>query len=734
MKANHLRKWHRIALAIILFLGLVLFIAPRAGRWYIVRNSGELVGRKLAIGQLRFNYFTGTLKVNDLKLYEEDGKSVFVSFKRLMINFNYIPLFKNEIFVKYVILDDPWVQVIQNSDRFNFSDMTEGDSTIAETDTVPSKPLKYIINNIAISRGFVQYTDAVLDHSISMNRVDLNIPGFTWNSDSTRLGVDFRFVDGGRLFSSLSLNQADSTFAVSLRLDSLNLDIIEPYVENSLYISAIHGYLSNDIRILGDMRSLLKMSISGMNHIYAFRLIDTLNRPILTFDDLAVDVDTLLVETSRLSVNSVSLKNPYVLFELIDTTNNWLTLMKPAVSEPSDSLKQEPDSAASQSTGSFRFKGMFLTGGKVEISDKTLRYPFGYSIENVSVSSKPDSKMPGWVDVSMSAILNGTGSFRTDFAMNPLNSADLDVKVSVEQFRMKDVEPYFMHYFGFPVTGGRMNFNTENRLRSNSLVSNNSLYFRKFTLGKKTGEKTEYNIPLKLALGVLSDKDGIIDLKSPVEMKGEEVKVGNIRKIIFRTIGNLFIKAALSPVNMIADLFKVDAEKLKEIELPLTGSSPDTRNLEKIDIVAGILNKKPGLDLDLIYCLNREKTSDSLAYILALREYRQNTATGDAVPDSVLIKFLSGRMTPDTAVQRSGLAALCRAYIGNERLNSGIDSLQIAQTEYLRNYLIRDRQVPATRFSITGTAPDTIKYDKPFPSFMMNFEAAEGDEGAPETP
>ena len=95
------------------------------------------------------------------------------------------------------------MEVLQNGDIFNFSDLMESDSSAAETDTIPSKPVKYIINNISINRGVVKYTDQILNHTISMNRVDLNIPGFTWNSDSTRLGVDFRFIDGGRLFSNL---------------------------------------------------------------------------------------------------------------------------------------------------------------------------------------------------------------------------------------------------------------------------------------------------------------------------------------------------------------------------------------------------------------------------------------------------------------------------------------------------------------------------------------------------
>jgi uncharacterized protein involved in outer membrane biogenesis len=192
---------------IVVFIAVLLFAAPRVGRWYIVKHSHELIGRSLAIDKIRLNYFTGVLRIDNMKVFEAKSDSVFLSFKQLKVNLDYLPLFKDEIFVKYIILDDPNIKVFQKGDIFNFSDLIASDSVAPEIDTIPGKPLKYIINNISINGGFVKYTDQLLNNSISMNRVDLNIPGFTWNSDSTRLGVDFRFTDGGHLYSNLALNK-----------------------------------------------------------------------------------------------------------------------------------------------------------------------------------------------------------------------------------------------------------------------------------------------------------------------------------------------------------------------------------------------------------------------------------------------------------------------------------------------------------------------------------------------
>ena len=163
--------------------------------------------------------------------------------------------------------------------------------------------------------------------------------------------------------------------------------------------------------------------------------------------------------------------------------------MKPFSETKADTLTKAADTTGVQNESSFAFSKIEIQHGKIQISDKTLRHPFEYSIDEILMTTTPDKNIPDWIDVRMSAGLNGTGNFKADFALNPRSTSDLDISVSIVQFRMKDMDSYFRHYFGFPVTGGRMNFSSQNKLRANSLISNNSIYFRKFVLDKKSDEK-----------------------------------------------------------------------------------------------------------------------------------------------------------------------------------------------------------------------------------------------------
>ncbi len=724
MKNKSFKKRHLIIPGVILLISIILFAAPRIAKTYIVKHSPELIGRKVSIGMIRINYFTGTLRITDLKLFEADGTTAFVSFRQLKVNLDYLPLFSNEFVVRYISLDDPYVQVQQDGSKFNFSDLMPSDSTIAEKDTIPEEPTKYIINNIRISRGFVKYTDIPLKHTISLDSLDLQIPGFTWNSDTANLDVGFNFVEGGGIRSGFSVNQADSTYSIDLNIDSLNLEIIEPYVAGNLNISDLKGYYSGDLMIKGSITSVMQLFVKGENHVSDFRLNDTLNRTILSFSGLDIGLDTFDLANNLLRIKDVKLKNPQVLFELTDSVNNWTTLMKSSAAGQADSLVQPVDTTASESEFSYNIPHVEITGGTVLLSDRNLKYPFGYRIDSLKLdlSEMPENK--DRIAVKLSALLNKTGMISTKGTINILDpSNDLDINLEIKQFRMADVDAYFRQYFGFPVTGGLMNFSTTNVLRPRSLESTNHIYFRRFSLDKKLPEKTDYNVPLRLAIGILSDKDGIIDLKAPVKMKGDEVKIINLGRIIFRVIGNLFVKAALSPFNLISQLQGVDEESLKQIGLDLTNESPDEKGLKSVDILSDILNKKPLLNLDLFYCINREKAIDSLAYIYTRNDFLRSTGSSTSddrkIPDSTLIRFVLARNPADTSLVSGNAGALYVEHIGREKLNVRLDSLSKLQTGFMSNYLGVERALPSGRFRILETTPDSLKPVSATPSFRI---------------
>jgi hypothetical protein len=90
-----------------------------------------------------------------------------------------------------------------------------------------------------------------------------------------------------------------------LQLDSLNVDVIEPYIKNSLAISEINGYFSNNIHISGDLQHLTHISMSGWNKIEGLVAHDMVERPVLSLSELMIRVDTLILEDYQILVNEL---------------------------------------------------------------------------------------------------------------------------------------------------------------------------------------------------------------------------------------------------------------------------------------------------------------------------------------------------------------------------------------------------------------------------------------------
>lgn len=734
MNIKKLKLWKKIVLGLLLFIILILFLAPRIANRYIVNNSTEIIGRTLEIEKIRLNYFSGALKIKNLTLYEEDESTAFLSFEKLKVNLDYWPLFRKELRISEISFNELYSKIDQRGEWFNFSDLIEPSDSAKkeqeiEADTVKEK-MALTINNINLVNCHIQYSDLLLKHVITLNDIDLHIPGFTLNSGSTNLAIDFDFEEGGRFYSELQFNQVESTYALHLQLDSLNLDIIEPYIKNSLDISEINGYFTNNIDLRGNLEHISQAHMSGWNQIDSLQILDQQDRSILSFKQFKLVLDTLLLDDYQIQIDEISLIEPYILFELIDSTNNWQAMMITDDSLAHDSVSKDTVSNSGKNDFDISLTRLALQKGEIVFFDKTLTQEFKSQIHNLNISSKDLGTSMSSVQINISAEINQTAKILSDFVINPQKMDELEVEFELQDFVMKDIEPYLQHYFGYPVKEGLLNFSTKNELSGKSLISQNNLLVRKFELGKPDKENAKIRLPLRLALGILSDKDGIIDLDIPVESSGEETSIKNLGKLILKTIGNLFVKAATAPVELLSNLFNADPEKLKEIKLGMFDTRPGEDGLESLDLIAQILKEKPKLRVNLIHDLDREKYYDSLSYLIAVESFIQKQKETEyknlnPVPDSLLEKFLYKEMSGKEIPENSSLKNLYSKYSANIDLAAKYDSLRTQQLDFISDYLVDNKGVPSNRVGYSFEVPDSLQTSANNTLFHILFKSAD---------
>lgn len=709
---------------------MILFITPRIARSYIVNNSKELMGRKIDIEKIRINYFTGALSIYGLKLYEQDEKAAFISFNKLLLNLDYWPLFRNELLISEIRLNEFHSNIEQDGDSFNFSDLIEENDSEniepANTDTISQDPMILSFNNITITNSQANYTDLLLDHTISLDDINLHIPGFTLNSGSTNLAVNFDFTQGGSLNSKLNFNQLDSTYAINLKLDSLNLDIIEPYIKNSLDVSEVKGYFSNNILLQGNLQHIMQIHMKGWSKIESFEIIDQKDRDVLKFEEFRIDIDTLLLQQQEIRINEIALVNPYILFELGDSTNNWVEMIKPTESLPLDSTEIEKETSEEQQEFVYSLAKLELQNGEILFRDNTLNEKFEALIHHFNIGSKDISRKSTNVLVNVSAGLNETAQINSELQINPQNMDDMDVDFSLDKFAMKDIEPYFMHYLGYPVEEGLLNFSTTNDLKSTSFTSDNNIYVSNFKLGEADKKDALYRLPLKLALGILSDKDGIIDLNIPVENKGEETSIGNVGKLILKTFSNLIVKAATSPVSFLANLYGVNPDKINEVKIGIFENTLEEDEKEKLDLIAKILEERPKLKCEFQYNINSNKYFDSLAISLTLNEFieaKKSNMVPENSPgsDSLFRSFVIDKLDIKDSIN-SDIFDLCAKYIGQETLSARMDSTRKVHFGLINDYLLIHKSIEANKIEIVSGSTDSLPTNYEDAIFKVQFK------------
>ena len=732
MNRSKLKLWHKIVLGILIFLALILFAIPRIGKSYIHSHSTELIGRKVDIGKIRLNYFSGAIRVKDLLLYEKDGITGFASFKSLKLDVRYWPFIKNEIVVDEIKLENFFCRVEQDGELFNFSDLIEEsdslESEVADVDTISSEPVPVTINNISIINSNLSYTDLVIENTVSLDDLDLFIPGITIGHGNTSLSLDFELTTGGRFKSSMGFNQTDSSYNFNLQLDSINLEIIAPYLKSSMDISAFSGFYSNNIQLSGNLQHIMDIKMKGWNRIDGLRLADNQEREIFSFEQFLIDMDTLLLEQQMVRLKEITLSSPFILFELLDSTNNWLALMETTDTIIADTVAMSEDTATTPTGDTairFSLASVNLENGHILFNDLTLRQPFTASIDHIRLKSediKDDSKE---VSMHLSAGINQSAEINSDIVLDLTDLERMGVDLSLQKFAMKDISPYMEHYFGYPVESGFLNFETKNTLTSNSVRSNNNLYVRKFILGDPDKKEAEYKLPLKLALGILSDREGVIEMNIPVKSEGEKTSIGNLGKIIFRTIGNLIVKAATSPVDILAEMYGVDPGKINEMKIGLLENMPEKEEMATLDLVADILNDKPQLKAELAYQLDRAIFYDTLAMLTSLNDFKKNeNYSGKSVPDSLLINYLNRQLNPaGTAVLRD----LCKLYAGQVFLDQQLDSTISKHTDFVRDYLHSYKSLPESRFAVIMPGSDVFNTGESYGRFIIRFTAMEAD-------
>ncbi|MDB5892081.1 MAG: hypothetical protein JWP47_2912, partial [Polaromonas sp.] len=258
-----------------------------------------------------------------------------------------------------------------------------------------------------------------------------------------------------------------------------------------------------------------------------------------------------------------------------------------------------------------------LVNGKVLFSDRFVRPNYSADLTELNgrlgaFSSLPSAGSPSMADLELRGRAEGTASLDVAGKLNPLaQPLALDISGKVRDLELPPLSPYAIKYAGYGINRGKLSVDVNYRVLPNGqLTANNKVVLNQLSFGDKV-EGSTASLPVKLAVALLADRNGVIDLDLPISGSLNDPQFA-LGAVIGKVVLNVIVKAITAPFSLLANAFGGGASELSTVDFA-PGSAqltPDARL--SLDKVAQVLTDRPSLRLTVAGSSSLEAERDGL--------------------------------------------------------------------------------------------------------------------------
>lgn len=759
VKSLFKKRWIRILLIAAGVLGVLVVVLSFSLTRYIEQHSEEWTGRKIKLSAVWFNPFNCSISLRDVKVYEYRSESVFVAFDELYVNaspWSYV--IDGEIRFSEITLERPAVHLKMNSDdSFNYSDLIQRFGSSDESDTLSdSQPVRYVIENICIGEGALDFMQQTFNAGISLHGINASTGTVAWNEPAINYDLDFRLTTGGAVSAKGSYRSDSLLYELSLKTDSLAVDFLLPFADKVLYVRDVTGEINSDLRIIGTT-SIPVTSINGRLSLAGFHVADTVGKRVAAIERLALDFGDVQPVKGLYNIRLARVDKPYLRFDITPAGNNLLRLsgsgddpgaaVGDTVAVANDEIDPYLDFfklinqyfiewGREYAINSYAIDSLIISQGTLDFSDYTLKQPFHFLSERLNLSAYEITNASDSIRVSVHSSLNHSGRLIAGMQFNTGNLGDMNLHYVIDSLKIADFSPYSEYYVAHPFWDGIVTFESTTTVSNYHLNSRNRLFVTHLEVGDKVESITAMKLPLKLAVSLLKDVHGNVDLRIPLKGNVNDPKF-RVMPVVWQVIGNLIVKAAASPYKLIARAVDAKEEDVRDIKFDYMQSDLRKRQNKTVTLLARILNQKKELTVNLIHVSNEAWETSQYALFKARLDYYATSgqktelnfddslaADRISVSDTAFVRFVEQKT--GKAVVTSDIETLCVELSGGQAvIQHALSEATVLRKQVLSDALIR-KGVQADRFTISDASKEVIARHRERPKFDIKFDSESG--------
>ena len=437
-----------------------------------------------------------------------------------------------------------------------------------------------------------------------------NTPGATFPT-----ALAMTALQGGKVTANGTLALLPAPVVeLDLLVERLALAGAHPYLQPLADVNLDSGHLNLDGRLLHNGAE--PFALDADVEIVDFLLTETdAGTRLGSWSRLLLDRLAVSLGQRRLDISEIRLEEPYgdIRIAADGGVNLGRIARDNAVEEPENEEPEAP--VAADSSGEFvaTIGRVVIDNAAADFEDASLPLPFSARINDLNgtlTTIATDSAEPS--TIALEGAVDEYGLFRMNGVITPLDATrNTDVTLQFENVDVPKFSAYSIPFAGREIASGKLDLDLRYQVQERQLVGSNKVVRREFELGGKVPHPGAASLPLGLAVALLKDPSGKIDIDLPVSGDLDDPEFGYGR-VIGKALVNLIVKIVASPFAMLGNLVGAEASELEHINFRAGRADLAPPELERIAKLTEALTLRPVLRLEISGVIDREADSAAL--------------------------------------------------------------------------------------------------------------------------
>ncbi len=471
-----------------------------------------------------------------------------------------------------------------------------------ENDAAPQQAWQATVKAVDFADFEVTFTDRTTEEPVVLTADQLRLTAdnvTTIEDGQTSVDLGLRLNGSGMVKAAGSAVLSPLALQLEADLADLPLKSVQPYVAQKLNIILTDGLAELKGSLSLDRRpdDVIGFSFQGDAGVSRLAVLDgAAAEKLLSWD--AVRVTELALQTLPTRVTAGELLLDGVAASVSRSPEGVLNLAT-VIRKDAGTEEQEEKPAGEGPPPEIEIARVRLADCLFDFVDRSVAPRFNTSLEKITGDIKGlSSARDASAEINVTAMLDQHSPVKFTGSIHPWQELFTDVTAEFSNIELTPMSPYTIKFIGYPLTRGKLSLNLHYLIEGTRLTSQNRAFIDQITLGDFVQNETAVNLPVQLAISLLKNRRGEIELNMPVSGRLDDPQF-SVAGVVFKMITNLIVKAATSPFSLLGAVFAGDGqEQYIEFEAGRAEINPEARDM--LTEFAKVLYDRPAIKVDLL--------------------------------------------------------------------------------------------------------------------------------------